>query len=167
MTENCLKTNYRANVTEKYFGLFCAVFDICKSLQIQIFPKYVAGHQENKKKILNIYERLNVAFDINNKAFRKLIDKGEIFHRPVGYGDANWNTRIGDLRLSSKFQESIQDHILGTKLVNKMISRNDISRAVAEIIDWNMIGGDLNIKPLGTNYGFLNLSVVLLQRQYK
>lgn len=134
----CVRNTYRANVTEKYFDLLWAVYDLRKSLKNRVQHKYVTGHQDGKKKKLNVYERLNVLCDERSKAFRAKIDNGEIQHKPTQFGDTNWNVTLGSLRLSAKLKDGIQDHILGTKLVNKMISRKDLSIEAAAHIDWVM-----------------------------
>ena len=139
--EKCIRNTYRANDTEKYFDLFWAVFDMRESMRIKIKHKYVSGHQDGKKKKLNIYERLNVLCDERSKEFRSRIDKGEVNHRPIQYGDDNWNVTLGSLRISAKLKESIQDHILGTRLINKMIRRQDISKEAVAHVDWTMMGG--------------------------
>ena len=172
--EKCTRNNYRANATEKYIDLFWAVYDIRKSLPITIRHKYVAGHQDGKKRVLNIYERLNVACDNRSKSFRKCLESGQLNHVPVCYGDNNWNMLLGKIRISAKFKESIQDHILGTKLINKMITRNDISSEAVSHIDWTMMGGASKYQSSGDRLwlskfvsGFVAMAVQMKYRDQK
>ena len=135
--DKCVQTKYRAKTSDKYFDLLWAVHDLRKHLRIKIVAKQVAGHQENKKKKLNLYERLNVDCDIRSKAFRRKLETGEIKHRPVAFGDNNWCVKLENIRLSYDIKARIKGHVLGTKLANKMIQRGDISREAFPLIDWN------------------------------
>lgn len=101
----------------------------------------MTGHQDKTKKMLNIYERLNVTCDTRRKNFRKRLESGDISHNPIQCGYENWNALLGKIRISAAFKESIQDHILGTKLINKMITRNDITSVAVSHIGWNVMGG--------------------------
>ena len=85
-------------------------------------------------------ENLNILCDARSKSFRARIESEEILHQPVGFGDGNWCATLGSLRLSYDFKTSINDHILGTRLVNKMIARKDITPIAAKLIDWPSMG---------------------------
>lgn len=102
--DKCIQTIYRAKASDKSFDLLWAVHDLRKNLRIKIIAKQVAGHQENKKKKLNLYERLNVACDVRSKAFRRKLETGEIVHRPVSFGDNNWSVRLASVRLNYDFK---------------------------------------------------------------
>ena len=90
-----LCSEYRAKVGDKYFDLLWAVFDARKQLKIKIQHKYVSGHQENKKKRLNLYERLNVECDTNSKLFRSKLADGTIEHCPTNFGTTHWSVTLG------------------------------------------------------------------------
>ena len=147
--EKCLQTIYRAQTSDKYFDLLWAVFDLKKSLRIKIRPKRVAGHQDGKKQKLNLYERLNVECDRRSKLFRRKLEIGEIHHRPISFGDNQWNIRLRNVRLSYNLREGIRDHVVGTKLLNKMIERHDITRQAVPLVDWITIGNASKLQTTG------------------
>ena len=121
---------------------------------------------------MNIFERLNVECDERSKAFRARLESKEIVHQPIGFSDSNWYVTLGNLRISYNLPSSIKDHILGTKLVNKMISRGDLTRLGASLVDWTMMGGAAAYQNAGDNLwiakfvsGFSATAIQLTYRQ--
>ena len=95
----------------------------------------MVGHQEDKKRKLNLYERLNVECDLRSKAFRRKNEEGAIRHRPKSFGFEQWHVTLFGIRVSYDMKSSIKDHTLGTKIVNKMIERKEVSRQAVSLID--------------------------------
>ena len=149
-------TSYRAKVSGKYFDLLWAAFDFRKTLPIKIAPKYVADHQEGKKRKLNLYERLNVECDGRGKFFRQQLENGTIIHEPVHFGYDHWSVSLGAFRMSYGLKASIHEHVLGTKLINKMISRNDLTKQMVHLIHWAVMGGASQMQTSGERLWIAN-----------
>ena len=147
--DKCIKTEYRAKLSDKYFDLLWTTFDIRKSLKIKIQYKYVAGHQDDVKRNLNLYERLNVECDKRSKYFRTRLERGEIYHQPVYFGNTHWCATLYELRMSYSLKQSINDHILGTRLINKMITRGELTRFSVKVIDWDALDGASKMQTAG------------------
>lgn len=69
-----IQSEYRAKIGDKYFDLLWSIFYYREGLPITIVAHNVMGHQDNKKKKLNIYERLNVRCDTRSNHFRRQLD---------------------------------------------------------------------------------------------
>ena len=94
--DKCVITSYRAKVSDKYFDLLWAAHDLRKAVSIKISPKHVTGHQDGKKRKLNLYERLNVECDTRSK-FLELESKMEISYM----NRYNLDMNIGVLHLDN------------------------------------------------------------------
>ena len=103
--DKCVATKYRANVTDRYFDLLWATYDLRQHLRVKCIPKIVAGHQEGKKKKLNLYERLNVECDLRSKAFRRKIEEGAIRHKPKSFGFEQWHVTLFGIRVNYDFEK--------------------------------------------------------------
>ena len=97
LPKHVVPTTYREKNGDKYFNLLWSIFDRGNELSITIVACSVIGHQENKKKKLNIYERLNVRCDIRSKRFRRKLENGSIQHQPIYFGDTHWCSTLGRL----------------------------------------------------------------------
>ena len=78
---------------------------------------------------------MNVECDTRSKLFRARIENGDIVHEPVQFGYEHWSVTLGQFLMSYGLKSSINEHVLGTKLINKMISRNDLNRQMVPLID--------------------------------
>lgn len=74
-----------------------------------------------------MFESLNIEMDLKAKAFRRLLEKGQINHKPEIFCDTNWTISLGSLYVSYDLEQSLCDHIQGTELVNHLIrtQKND------------------------------------------
>ena len=167
-------TSYRAKVSDKYFDLLWAAHDLRKAVSIKISPKHVAGHQDGKKRKLNLYERLNVECDTRSKNFRAKIENGDIIHEPVQFGYEHWSVALGQFRMSYGLKSSINEHVLGTKLINKMISRSDLTRQMVPMIDWDAMEGASKMQTSGERLwlakfvsGFIATAIQMSYRDQK
>ena len=147
--DKCVSTEYRAKTSDKYFDLLWATYDLRKSLKIKIQYKNVAGHQDDQKNTLTLLERLNVECDQRSKQFRRQMEQGLISHQPIHFGNNHWSATLYDLRMSYNLTQSINDHILGTKLINKMITKGELSRFSVRTIDWDAIAGASKMQTSG------------------
>ena len=149
LPKHVVPTTYREKIGDKYFNLLWSIFDRGNELSITIVACSVMGHQENKKEKLNIYERLNVKCDRRSKRFRRKLESGEIHHQPTYFGDAHWCATLGRLRLSYRLTDGLNEHILGQKLVNKMITRQEITRSAIPLVTWKSIEGASKMQSAG------------------
>ena len=139
----------RVKSTDAYYDLIWAIQEIRSSLKFRIEAKIVAGHQEKKKRHLNIYERLNIEMDCKAKAFRKLIEKGHVQHKPTIVSQHNWSLRIGSVYVSYNMEQSIRDHIQGTELINYLIRNQSMTMQAIPHVDRNAIKGGTKLLPAG------------------
>ena len=147
--DKCVRTEYRAKTSDKYFDLLWATYDLRKALKIKIQYKHITGHQDGKKRKLTLLERLNVECDRRSKIFRYQLKQGLILHQPIHFGTNHWSVTLYDLRMSYSLMQSMNDHILGTKLINKMITKGELSCFFVRAIDWDAIAGASKMQTSG------------------
>ena len=139
----------RAKPTDAYYDLIWAIQELRKDVNFTVKAKNVAGHQEKKKKKLNIYEKLNVEMDKKAKEFRHLLEKGKVQHIPNIVSRTNWKVKLGNLYICYNMEQSLRDHVQGTELINHMIRKQILTRPAVKHIDWDAIKGSAKLLPAG------------------
>ena len=64
-------------------------------------------------------------------------------------GDNHWCVTLGRLRHSYRIIDGVNEHILGQKLVNKMISRQEIAKQTVPLVNWISMEGASKMQTAG------------------
>ena len=108
-------------------------------MPIKVKKKYVKGHAEDFKLYLNRYEKLNILMDKRSKRFRRHLEDSSINHAPIHLDSKFYAIWIDNMKISSKIDYNLKDHIHRSAMRHKLVDKGEISSDGIKFIAWKEI----------------------------
>ena len=130
---------HATKIDPTYFDIIWEISDLLKTMPIKVKKKYVKGHAEDFKLYLNRYEKLNILMDKRSKRFRRHLEDSSINHAPIHLGSKFYSIWIDNMKISSKIDYNLKDHIHGSAMRRKLVDKGDVASDGIKFIDWKAI----------------------------